>query len=336
MKLDEILARKRELLEQRRAEEVSDAPDNFTLFFLNEEIADLNAQLRSLRGAPRSVCITNSQMSMDYGQYKEWLVSDRDEETHEAHRTYIEAVKRGTEVLTPRQRELFEAWQNGASVKELAERFGVDKSTVSRTLTRSKAHMREEAERLAKQLKLDALTVFDLSERDVAKVILSCLTNHQAVCIYLYYGEWLNLRDCGELLGIDHTAVLRAVQRGLSAIQMTLRCGEFTLDNADALSDLAYELYLEQGPPEEQKPIPKRRRGLWARKKMGYCAKKPKRQPQTLCTVRTSDGLTSAKGTPHKSIDRPMSRLLKLLYDLRQTKSLYQWLKCLFKRLTKG
>ena len=340
MRIDEILARKRDVLAQRREEldaQERGEGDNFNLFFLNEELADLNAQLRSLRGAPRSGGHTNSGLVMDRGTYLEWLAADRDEEMHEAHQTYIDAVKNSAAVLTERQNELFALWQEGVSVTELAERFGVDKSTVSRTLTRAKARMKREAEHMAKQLRLESLAVFDLSDSDVAKVILSCLTSHQAVCIYLYYGEWLNLRDCGELLGIDHTAVLRTVQRGLSAIQSTLRCGAFTLDNADALSDLAYELYLEQGPPDEDKPLPSKKRKLWARRRLGYIVpKKTKAKPPALCTVRTSDGLMSESGKAHNSLMRPMSKLLKLLFEFRTRRgSLRDWLLGLFARFTK-
>ena len=323
--------RREELEAQERGE-----GDNFNLFFLNEELADLNAQLRSLRGGYRAGGHTNSQLTMDRGQYMDWLAADRDDEMHEAHQTYIDAVKNSAAVLTERQKEIFDLWQDGMNVTQLAERFGVDKSTVSRTLTRAKARMKREAEHLAKQLRLESMTVLDLSDRDVAKVILSCLTSHQAVCIYLYYGEWLNLRDCGELLGVDHTAVLRTVQRGLCAIQSTLRCGAFTLDNADALSELAYELYVEQGPPGEFKPLAEKQRKLWARRKLGYMVpKRTKQAVPALCTVRTSDGLMSESGKAHNSLARPMSRLLTLLFELRRRGPLFAWLRKLFQKITK-
>ena len=340
MTIDEILARKRDVLAQRREEleaQERGKGDNFTLFFLNEELSDLNAQLRALRGGPRSVGSTNSGLVMDRGVYLDWLAADRDDEMHEAHQTYIDAMKSSAYVLTERQKEIFELWQDGIRGKDIAAKLGVDDSTVSRTLKRGKARMREEAERLSRVQRLEGLKVFDLSDRDVAKVILSCLTSHQAVCVYLYYGEWLNLRDCGELLGIDHTAVLRTVQRGLSAIQSTLRCGTFTLDNADALSDLAYELYLEQGPPDEDKPLPLRKRKLWARRKLGHFVPKKTKEPSmALCTVRTSDGLVSMRGAQHRSLDRPMSRLLTLLFELRAKRgTLRNWLMKLFSKFTK-
>ena len=329
MTVDEILTRKRELLMQRREE-----TDNFALFFLNEELRDLNAQLRSLRGAPRAQGRTNSGLTMDRERYLRWLSDERDGEMAEAHGVYLDAVKNSAAVLTARQRELFDRWQTGESVTALAERFGVDKSTVSRTLTRGKARLRREAETRARTLRLDGGAVFDLADTEVARVLLSCLTSHQAVCLYLYYGEWLNLRECAELLGVDHTAVLRTVQRALRAIQSTLRCGEFTLDNADALGDLAYALYVEAGMPADVEP--EAAKTAWARRKLGHTAPvKRQASPPALCTVRTSDGLVSARGAAHRSLERPMSRLLTLLYALRARGPLYRWLTRLFEKITK-
>lgn len=336
MMVDDVLARKREVLALRRAElerQERGEGDRFKLFLLEEELHDLNARLRALRGAPRARGMANSALAMDCAQYRSWLAEERDEETREARRVYIDALKSGVDTLTARQRELFELWQDGAGVSELARRFGVDKSTVSRTLARCKTHLREEAARLARERRLEGMTVFDLADREVAKVILSCLTSNQAVCVYLYYGEWLNLRDCGELLGVGHTAVLRTVQRGLRAIQETLRCGTFTLDNVDALSELAYELYLEQNVPETL--LAPRARGAWGRKKLGYRAKKQHYRAPVRCTVRTSDGLVSRSGEAHCSLSRPMSRLLTLLYELRARGALYRWLSRLFGGITK-
>lgn len=339
MTVDDILARKREVLAQRReAQEKLERGegDQFDLFMLEEELQDLNAQLRSLRGGPKAQRATSSALSMDRGQYEEWLTADRDEEMHAEHQTYIHAVKNGANVLTARQREIFDLWQEGVPETEIAQRLGIDKSTVSRTLKRAKGRLREEAERLARKLRLQSAAVFDLSDRDVARVILSCLTSHQAVCIYLYYGEWLNLRDCGELLGIDHTAVLRTVQRGLRAIQDTVNCETFALDNADALSDLAYELYVEQGGARDVLPEPAKHHGGWARRKMGRRpGRKRDLRPVPLCVVRTSDGYVSENGKAHQSLMRPMSKLLSLLFELRAKGTLYRWLEKLFQKVTR-
>ena len=335
MRIDDILERKRVLLTQRREEEAREDPDEFALALVDEELRDLNAELRTLRGAPRSGGKTNSAMTMDRAQYEQWRISEQNEETHDARRVYFETLEGGADALTERQREVFEAWRDGASIKEIAARFGIDRSTVSRTLARAKARMREEAARLGKEFKLAGMTVFDLADRGVAGVILSCLTARQAVCIYLYYGEWLSLRECAELLDVDHTAVLRMVQRGLRAIQDTLRCESFTLDNADALSEIAYELYVENGLPSVQTAGPITRAGAWGRRAMGYRPSRNSKIRPAECVVRTSDGLTSEGGAAHRSADRPMSRLLRLLYELRLSRSLFGWLRELFAKFTK-
>ena len=329
MTIDEILARKRALL-SRRLEET----DSFALFFINEELRDLNARLRALRGAPRAQGKTNSNLTMDRERYLRWLSDERDDEMAEAHSVYLDAMKNSAAVLTQRQRELFDLWREGESVTALAKRFGVDKSTVSRTLTRGKARLRQEAEIRAKTLRMDSGAVFDLADAEVARVVLSCLTSHQAVCLYLYYGEWLNLRECGELLGVDHTAVLRTVQRALRAIQNTLRCGAFTLDNADALGELAYALYVEAGMPDD---VPaEAKKAAWGRRKLGDRAPmKREASPSAPCTVRTSDGLASRRGAAHRSLERPMGRLLTLLYELRARGPLYRWLARLFEKITR-
>ncbi|MBQ9648625.1 MAG: hypothetical protein IJV43_09750, partial [Oscillospiraceae bacterium] len=98
---------------------------------------------------------------------------------------------------------------------------------------------------------------FDPADPRTARALLSGLTGRQAACLYLYYGAGLTLRECAELLGVGHTAVLRTVQRALRAIRSTLRCGEFTLDAA-ALAGLAHELYAGAETPDGLPPETKK------------------------------------------------------------------------------
>ena len=329
MTAEAILARKRALLERRRT-----AEDDFARQLLDEELRDLNARLRSLRGAPRAQAASRGGFTMDRAQYLRWQSDERGDEVREAHRVYLDTVRESAAVLTPRQRELFALWQEGAGMAEIAARLGIDRSTVSRTLARCKARLRAEAQTRTKTLPLEGLTVFDLSDREVARAILACVTARQAVCLYLYYGEWLSLRDCAELLGVDHTAVLRTVQRALRAIRDTLRCGEFTLDNADALGELAYELYVEAGMPDDAPP-PERKAG-WGRESLVRRRAPAKPASPAECTVRTSDGLTSCRGAAHRSPERPMGKLLTLLYGRRERGGLYRWLARLFEKITRN
>ena len=327
MTAEAILARKRALLERRRT-----AEDDFARRLLDEELRDLNAHLRSLRGTKRAPAASRGGFAVDRAQYLRWQSDERDDELRQAHRVYLDALRESAAVLTPRQRELFALWQEGAGAAEIAADLGIDRSTVSRTLARCKARLREEAQTRTKTLKLEGLAVFDLSDREVARAILACVTARQAVCLYLYYGEWLSLRDCAELLGVDHTAVLRTVQRALRAIRDTLRCGEFTLDNADALGDLAYELYVEAGLPEDAPP---ERKTAWARRTLARRRGKAKAASPAVCTVRTSDGLVDCRGAAHRSPERPMGKLLRLLYDRRERGGLYRALAWLFEKITR-
>lgn len=326
MTVEEILARKRELLDARRTE-----TDRFSLFFLNEELADLNARLRSLRRGTQAQGAVRGDPAMDRAQYLDWRSSERDGEMDAARAACLDTLRRSAEALTPRQRELFEAWRSGERVTALAERYGVDKSTVSRTLTRCKARLRAEAESRAGALRLPDGTALDLADAETARVVLSCLTSRQAVCLYLYYGEWLSLRECGELLSVDHAAVLRTVRRGLRAIRDTLRCGAFTLENADALGDLAYALYVEAGMPDELPEEPPK--AAWARRRLKRGTPVRKAGPSAKRDVRASDVLPGR--APRRPPERPAGRLLALLYALRRSGPLYRYLTRLFERITK-
>lgn len=350
MTIQDILVRKKEVLDQRRLEQqrIDDGiGDEFELGLLDEELHDLNAQLRSLRGAPRSIGTTNSGLSMDRQQYKDWLAAENDDDWHNEHQKYIDALKNSVAVLTPRQNEVFELWQNGMNGQDLADRLRLDRSTVSRTLARAKSRLKAEANRISLTNRLDGMTVFDMADRDVAKTILACLTPHQTVCMYLYYGEWLSLRDCGDLLGSDHTAVLRTVQRALWNIQDTLRCGTFTIDNVDALGDMAYELFMQSGPPDEttMKHEPAKS-DVWARKALGYDipnrgrARRHVNDHRTNMSlldyrIKTSDGMVDTGGKPHRSLIRPMGKLLSLLYTLREKYNIGKWLMSLFRPFNK-
>ena len=65
----------------------------------------------------------------------------------------------------------------------------------------------------------------DLGEPEVLKAVLDRLTLRQQTYLYLYYGEWLSLREIGTLLGVDHASVLRSIRCGLKRLE-SLALGE--------------------------------------------------------------------------------------------------------------
>ena len=156
----------------------------------------------------------------------------------------LKAVTRSWEILTPKQRQIMELSQAGATQEQIAIRLGVNKSTDSRTLGRAKRSMREEAERSLQEQKLDARHL-DMADPATAKVILSAMTPKQAVYLYLYYSEWLSLREISELTKTDHSTIYRTICRALRNIGSVLGYQETVLENMDSLDDLAYQLYSE-------------------------------------------------------------------------------------------
>ena len=84
------------------------------------------------------------------------------------------------------------------------------------------------------------------------------LTPRQQLYLYLYYGEWLSLREIGRLLRVDHASVLRSIRCGLERLG-TLAVG--TRAEVRGLEELEERLmahFNQLEPPEEAlRPRPK-------------------------------------------------------------------------------
>ncbi len=61
--------------------------------------------------------------------------------------------------------------------------------------------------------------------RDLARALREEVTQRQRQILFLYYEQGLNMREIGELLGIDRTTVSRTMKRGEARIQRCLRYG---------------------------------------------------------------------------------------------------------------
>ena len=129
--------------------------------------------------------VSHSAYLPDRQQYRDWdrVNQSLDDEIEDGHQAMLKAVTRSWEILTPKQRQIMELSQAGATQEQIAIRLGVNKSTVSRTLGRAKRSMREEAERSLQEQKLDARHL-DMADPATAKVILSAMTPKQAVYLY--------------------------------------------------------------------------------------------------------------------------------------------------------
>ena len=262
MTIDELRARKRELLARKKYEQDlldQGKGDNFALFMVNEELLDVNAQLRAIGPASkgRKFGSHGRVVHADYGsrynagdhqQFLKWVREetgiDEDAEEENAERAVMRAVlNSGIMSVTGRQRMILNMWSEGATVTEVANLLKVGNSTVSRTLGRAKKNVQRIAERrlvIEKNREWDHL---DVSDPEVGKVIMSALTPHQAVCFYLYYSEWLSTREISRLTGTDASSICRTVQRAVARITDLLGENIAVLDNVEALDDLVYAVY---------------------------------------------------------------------------------------------
>ena len=249
MTINELRARKQELLARKKYEmelQEQGQGDNFALFMVNEELLDVNAKIRALspaRGVGRSGRVTHSEFSSDKQQFIDWTREDAVQELDEARLMMRDMLRTGIASITGRQREILLLWSDGLKQTAIAERLGIDHSTVCRMLKRAQYNVKQltEARMTVERLRDD--NKLDVSDPEVGKVIISALTPHQAVCFYLYYSERMSVREVGQLLQIDHSTIVRTIQRALARISDVLGDSINILENVEDLDDLVFLIY---------------------------------------------------------------------------------------------
>lgn len=248
MIIDELRTRKQELLARKKYEldlQAQGKGDNFALFMVNEELLDVNAQLRAFAPSRRigKRRTTSSEWAPDKQQFIDWTRKDADEETDEARAQMYGLLHNGIASISGRQREILLLWSDGLRVTTIAEQLKVDKSTVSRTLKRAQKNVKRITETRLAVERLRDENRLDMSEPEVAKLLMSALTVHQAVCFYLYYSEQMSVREVGQLLRVDHSTICRTIQRALSRIGDVLGSDVDILENVEELDNLVFLIY---------------------------------------------------------------------------------------------
>ena len=160
---------------------------------------------------------------------------------------------------------------------EIAEQLDVNKATVSRTLLRAKKVLNDKAEDLRQEDLREHPNRLDLAEPETARYVLSRLTETQAVYLYLYYGEWLDMRSIGALLGVDHSTVCRTIHRAAGRIRALCTDGSgVELLGVDALEPALYALYRQHAADDL---IPERARAAARRATASGAQKRQERTP---------------------------------------------------------
>ncbi len=189
----------------------------------------------------------------------------------------MRALRRGRALVTDRQREMLDLYLTGRNVTEIAALLGVDKTTVSKTLSRAKDTLNRTADGLRLDDRREIPGRLDLSQPDTARHVLSCLTETQAVYLYLYYGEWLDMRSIGALLGVDHSTVCRTLHRAAQRIRsLCTDASGVELVGVDAIEPALYALYRQHAADEL---IPQRARAAARRASAEGCRRRSEERP---------------------------------------------------------
>lgn len=232
---------------------------------------------------------------------------------------YLRAIKRGRAACSPRQMEMLDLMLQGKNCREIAETLGVDKSTVVVTLQRAKSKIRTMEEAMTRLEKTAG--VIDVSRREVAEHLLSCLTETQAVYLYLYYGEWLSMPDIAKLLDRDKSTVCRSLHLACRRIRDAYDCADGgTLLGMDALEPMLYEIYQSHAADDL---IPAR-----AREAAKRITHRDEERIEAHREGRRSDIFASALWVQRRTLPEAGSRLLRALKEraTQRAGSMLDWL----------
>ena len=239
----EVRARARALREQRGALEARLAAGEgnqralrLELARLKEELADCAHRLKELEPRHRVSHGTTwagvDGWKWDRLQYQTWAELEGAEEPEgptRHDRMRLAARTARERAVTEKQGEYLAGVEDGKRCAQVAREAGRDPSAVARTVRRGKARIARDAKALFAILEAQERPgplVLDLAEPAVLGAVLSLLTPRQQLYLYLYYGEWLSLREIGRLLRVDHASVLRSIRCALERLEaVTLGTG---------------------------------------------------------------------------------------------------------------
>ena len=258
MTIEELRSRQAELRAMKRQEEALAARgegDNMALFVVTEELLEVNAQLRSLTSGTRRIgrhaSADGSRLSVDRALYRAWAERQSEDKEQCSQGEMLREILGGSrDILTDTQLRYLTMWSAGATMADIGSHYGVGKTSVSRVIRAAKRRLQAAAEAQEALQQLDVRSI-DLSDQGAAKRVLAALTATQAMYLYLYYGEWLSLREIARLVGIrSHQSVLVSIHTGLRNLGRVYGCDALTLKNMAALDELAYQIYQTIDPEQ--------------------------------------------------------------------------------------
>jgi len=219
------------------------------LALCKEELVDCGRRLRELR--PRhhirhggTTWMGQKDCRLDLAQYRAWLEGQNEPGPDRA--VQIRETRQAIERLPARQKLYLAGAAQGERASAIARQYDRDPSTVARTLKRAKQRVQRAAELCAlgrRYVDDNGVLRLDLSNRDHLSLLMDRLTQRQQLYLYLYYGEWMTLREIGALLEVDKSTVLRTIRRGLDRLDGLLQERQVRLDEVGSVEELLIQLY---------------------------------------------------------------------------------------------
>jgi len=227
---------------------------------IGEDLVDCSRQLRELM--PQHKISRGRTWSglegwqWDKLQYQTWTelegVEDPPAVNTEQDRMRL-AVRAARSGISPIQEAYLTGTDGGVRPAQVARKEGKARSTVCRTLKRGQRRIEADAKAIYQLLgrQEGGPMVVDLGEPEVLKAVLDRLTQRQQTYLYLYYGEWLSLREIGTLLGVDHASVLRSIRCGLKRLESLALGEQVEVRGLDQLEERLMA-HFNDLPPEEE------------------------------------------------------------------------------------
>ena len=290
----EVRARAKALRERREELEKALAgvagpgarPLRLELARVTEELVDCARRLKELMPSHKVRCRTTwagvDGWRWDDLQYQTWAELESSEEpdgpTELDHMRLAVRLAR-ERAVTDKQGEYLSQVEGGKKAAQVAREVGRHRGTVSRTVGRGRAKIAREAKALYEVLQAQqgpGPLVVDLADGRVLEAVLSLLTPRQQLYLYLYYGEWLSLREIGRLLRVDHASVLRSIRCGLERLGALAVGTRAEVRGLEELEERLMAHFNQLEPPEE---------ALRPRHKAPARAPNPRREPARKLTL---------------------------------------------------
>ena len=202
----------------------------------------------------------------DQLQYQTWAEMETAEEQEgptekDKMRLAVRAARTG---ISPTQEAYLAGTDGGRRQAQVARDTGKNRSTVCRTLQRGQRRIESDARAIYQLLgrQEGSPLVVDLGDPKVLKMVLDRLTQRQQTYLYLYYGEWLSLREIGTLLGVDHASVLRSIRCGLKRLESLALGEQVEVRGLESLEERLMAHFNDLPPEETREKRTYQKRGV--------------------------------------------------------------------------